>query len=56
VLDIRDYLAFVTDGDLTADDDAADARWVTPREAAALDAAGQLTDGLAAALSSWGAW
>jgi 8-oxo-dGTP diphosphatase len=54
VVDIRDYLAFVTGGDLAAGDDAADARWVTPREVAALDAAGQLTDGLVAALRSWG--
>jgi 8-oxo-dGTP diphosphatase len=54
VVDIRDYLAFVAGGELAAGDDAADARWVTPQEAAALDAAGQLTDGLVAALSSWG--
>ncbi|HEY5360832.1 MAG TPA: NUDIX domain-containing protein [Streptosporangiaceae bacterium] len=55
VLDIRDYRAVVTGGELAAGDDAADARWVTPPELAALDAAGQLTDGLVAALSSWGA-
>ena len=44
-------------GDLPrlAGDDAADARWVTPAEAAALDAAGHLTPGLLAALRSWGA-
>jgi 8-oxo-dGTP diphosphatase len=54
VLDIRDYLASVTGGEVAAGDDAADARWVTPPEAAALDAAGQLTDGLVAALTSWG--
>ena len=54
VLDIRDYLATVTGGALRAGDDAADARWVTPARFARLDAAGQLTDGLAAALRSWG--
>jgi 8-oxo-dGTP diphosphatase len=54
VLDIRDYLASVTGGEVAAGDDATDARWVTPPEAAALDAAGQLTDGLVAALTSWG--
>jgi 8-oxo-dGTP diphosphatase len=54
VLDIRDYLVSVTGGEVAAGDDAADARWVTPPEAAALDAAGQLTDGLVAALTSWG--
>jgi 8-oxo-dGTP diphosphatase len=56
VLDIRDYRAVVTGGVLAAGDDAADARWATPRERAELDAAGQLTDGLAAALRSWHAW
>jgi 8-oxo-dGTP diphosphatase len=55
VLDIRDYFASVTGGEVAAGDDAADARWVTPPEAAALDAAGQMTDGLVAALTSWGA-
>jgi 8-oxo-dGTP diphosphatase len=56
VLDIRDYRAVVAGGVLTAGDDAADARWVTPQERADLDAAGQLTDGLAEALRSWRAW
>ena len=56
VLDIRDYRAVVTGGILAAGDDAADARWFTPPQRAALDAAGQLTDGLAAALRSWQAW
>ena len=51
---IRDYSALVTGGRLAAGDDAADARWVTPAEAAALDAAGRLTDGLIASLRSWG--
>jgi 8-oxo-dGTP diphosphatase len=54
VLDIRDYRATVTGGEVAAGDDAAAARWVTPPEAAALDAAGELTDGLVAALTSWG--
>jgi len=54
VFEIRDYAALVTGGRLAAGDDAADTRWVTPAQAAALDAAGQLTDGLVAALRSWG--
>jgi 8-oxo-dGTP diphosphatase len=54
VVDIRDYLAFAIGGELTAGDDAADARWVTPQETAALDAAGQLTGGLVTALTAWG--
>jgi ADP-ribose pyrophosphatase YjhB (NUDIX family) len=55
VLDIRDYDALITGGELAAGDDADDARWVTPAQAAAMDAAGQLTGGLLAALRSWGA-
>jgi 8-oxo-dGTP diphosphatase len=55
VVDIRDYLAFVTGGKLAAGDDAADARWVTPAQAATMDIGGQLTGGLLAALRSWGA-
>jgi 8-oxo-dGTP diphosphatase len=54
VFDIRDYAALVTGGTLAAADDAAGARWVTPAEAGALDVAGRLTDGLHAALRSWG--
>ena len=54
VIDVGDYLAFVVGGELAAGDDAADARWVTPGEAGALDAAGELTGGLMAALRSWG--
>lgn len=53
VVDIRDYVAFVTGGELAAGDDAADARWVTPAEAAALEAAGQVTAGLLDALRAW---
>jgi 8-oxo-dGTP diphosphatase len=55
VFDIRDYLAFVTGGEIAAGDDAADARWVTPAEANAMDAAGEITGGLLAELRSWGA-
>ncbi|HEY0718757.1 MAG TPA: NUDIX domain-containing protein [Streptosporangiaceae bacterium] len=50
VLDIRDYTATVTGGTLTAGDDAADARWVGPRELGALT----LTTGLAETLRAWG--
>jgi len=39
---------------LTAGDDAADARWVSPAQLAQLDARGELTSGLAEALTSWG--
>ena len=53
VIDIRDYVAVVTGGELAAGDDAADARWVTATEAAELDAGGQLTGGLLEALRSW---
>jgi 8-oxo-dGTP diphosphatase len=53
IVDIRDYRAFVTGGELQAGDDAAAARWVTPEEAAEMDAAGQLTGQLLAALRSW---
>jgi 8-oxo-dGTP diphosphatase len=50
VLDIRDYSATVTGGTLTAGDDAADARWVSPADLAGLP----LTSGLAETLSAWG--
>jgi ADP-ribose pyrophosphatase YjhB (NUDIX family) len=53
VVDIWDYVAFIDGGELAAGDDAADARWVTDAEALALDAAGELTDGLVEALRSW---
>lgn len=55
VIEIRDYYAFVTSGELAAGDDADDARWVTAAEAAVLDAEGQVTPGLLSALQSWGA-
>jgi 8-oxo-dGTP diphosphatase len=50
VLDIRDYSATVTGGTLTAGDDAADARWVSPADLARLP----LTSGLAETLIAWG--
>jgi 8-oxo-dGTP diphosphatase len=53
VVDIRDYQAFVTGGELAAGDDATDARWVTPDQAAAMEADGQLTPRLLEALRSW---
>jgi 8-oxo-dGTP diphosphatase len=55
IVEIRDYQAIVTGGELAAGDDAAAARWVTPVQLAALDADGLLTGGLLAALRSWGA-
>jgi ADP-ribose pyrophosphatase YjhB (NUDIX family) len=51
VLVIRDYAAEVTGGDLTAGDDAADARWVSLPGFDGLP----LTTGLEDALSMWGA-
>jgi 8-oxo-dGTP diphosphatase len=53
VLDIRDYGATVSGGTLAAGDDAADARWTSRAQIAAMDAAGQLTDGLLEALRTW---
>jgi 8-oxo-dGTP diphosphatase len=55
VVDIRDYVAVVTGGELVAGDDAADARWVPAAQVALMDARGELTSGLAGALTSWGA-
>jgi 8-oxo-dGTP diphosphatase len=51
VIDVSDYLAVVTGGELAAADDAADARWVTAAELAGLP----LTDGLTGYLAAWGA-
>jgi ADP-ribose pyrophosphatase YjhB (NUDIX family) len=51
VIDVSDYLAVVTGGELAAADDAAAARWVTAAEMASLP----LTDGLAGYLAAWGA-
>lgn len=50
ILEIRDYLATVTGGELAPGDDAADARWVAPGDLAALP----LTTGLLATLTQWG--
>jgi ADP-ribose pyrophosphatase YjhB (NUDIX family) len=50
-LDIRDYAASVTGGQLTAGDDADDAMWVAPADLDGLP----LTDGLLDALLGWGA-
>ena len=49
-LEIRDYAATVTGGELAAGDDAADARWAAREELGRLP----LTSGLLAALSEWG--
>jgi len=51
VLDIRDYAAEVTGGTLVPGDDADDAIWAAPADLDSLP----LTDGLLAALRSWGA-
>src|SRR5882724_7170629 len=37
VLDIRDYAATVTGGELSADDDAGDARWIAPAGVRAME-------------------
>jgi 8-oxo-dGTP diphosphatase len=49
-LDIRDYRATVTGGELAAGDDAAEACWAGPAELAKLP----LTSGLAETLTRWG--
>jgi 8-oxo-dGTP diphosphatase len=54
VFDIRDYAASASGGELRPGDDAAGARWVTAAQAAALEDGAELTDGLLAALRSWG--
>lgn len=50
IFDIHDYAATVSGGVLAAGDDAADARWVHPREIDLLD----LTSGLTRTLTGWG--
>lgn len=59
---IRDYEAFVAPvasgaetatATATAGDDAADVRWVSDAEADAMQARGEITGGLLAALRSW---
>lgn len=52
---IRDYAAEVTGGVLAAGDDADDAQWVSPARLADMEARGELTGGLLAALRSWDA-
>jgi 8-oxo-dGTP diphosphatase len=49
IIEVRDYRATVTGGDLAADDDATDARWVAPADMASLP----LTPGLAEFLQAW---
>ncbi len=49
---VSDYLGVVTGGELAADDDAADARWVAAAELDRLP----LTKGLAGYLTAWGAY
>ncbi len=56
IVDIRDYQAFAPPGSAglaRAGDDAAGLMWVTDAQAEAMDARGELTDGLLAALRSW---
>lgn len=56
VVDIRDYRACLVAGSATiatAGDDAADVRWVSDAEAAAMDERGEVTKGLLAALRAW---
>jgi 8-oxo-dGTP diphosphatase len=55
ILQISDYRAVVTGGELVAGDDAAEARWLTLQEASELDGTGKLTEGLLTILRSWGA-
>jgi hypothetical protein len=56
IVDIRDYRAFLAPGSasvLTAGDDAADVRWVSDAEAAAMDERGEVTRGLLTTLRAW---
>ena len=50
IFDIHDYAATVSGGMLAAGDDAADARWVHPRDIDRLE----VTSGLARTLAEWG--
>jgi 8-oxo-dGTP diphosphatase len=52
VIDVSDYLAVVTAGELAAADDAAAARWVTSADLDTLP----LTSGLAGYLAAWGVY
>jgi len=55
VVDIRDYRAFLVPGSApaVAGDDAADVRWVSDDEAAAMNERGEVTAGLLATLRTW---
>jgi 8-oxo-dGTP diphosphatase len=56
VVDIRDFRAYLVPGSAVtpaAGDDAADVRWVTDVDAAAMDERGEVTRGLLAALRAW---
>ena len=57
VIEVRDYLAVLAPGTgpaaARAGDDAAAVRWVTDADADAMEARGELTAGLLAALRSW---
>ena len=57
VIEVRDYLAALPPGTATAvaqaGDDAAAVRWVSEADADAMEARGELTPGLLAALRSW---
>jgi ADP-ribose pyrophosphatase YjhB (NUDIX family) len=57
VIEVRDYLAALAPDAATAaaeaGDDAAAVRWVSEAEADAMEARGELTPGLLAALRSW---
>jgi 8-oxo-dGTP diphosphatase len=52
VIDVSDYLAVVTGGELAPGDDAADARWVTAADMDGLP----LTSGLGGYLTAWGVY
>ena len=52
IIDVSDYLAVVTGGELAAGDDAADARWVVASDLDRLP----LTSGLAGYLTAWGVY
>jgi 8-oxo-dGTP diphosphatase len=58
VIEVRDYVAALPPGTAPAraraGDDAAAVRWVSDSEADAMEARGELTPGLLAALRSWG--
>lgn len=52
VIDVSDYLAVVTGGELAPGDDAADVRWVAASDLGSMP----LTSGLAEYLTAWGAY